>query len=84
MRSLPAIVLSEQELRTLAAIAMGLSYKQTADRLKISIGSVQTYVRRVLAKTRAGNCHEALFILRKMNAVCMYCGHKALMPGGHV
>lgn len=45
------LALSEQERAVLKALADGLSYKEIADQLKVSVKSVETYRARVMKKT---------------------------------
>ena len=62
----PGVDLSERELEVLRGLARGLSYKQVAADLGISIDSVRSYVRRLYRKLQVHSVTEA--ILRAMRS----------------
>ncbi len=58
--------LSSREQMVLDSFAKGLTYKQTADRLSISVDTIRTYVRRV---------YEKLHVQSRTEAVAKYMRH---------
>ena len=58
--------LSSREQMVLDCFAKGLTYKQTADRLSISVDTIRTYVRRV---------YEKLHVQSRTEAVAKYMRH---------
>lgn len=62
----PAVDLSDREHEVLRGLARGLSYKQVAADLGISIDSVRSYVRRLYRKLQVHSVTEA--ILRAMRS----------------
>jgi DNA-binding NarL/FixJ family response regulator len=58
--------LSPREQMVLESMARGLTYKQTADQLGISIGTIRTYVRRI---------YEKLHVQSRTEAVAEYLRH---------
>jgi len=59
--------LSSREQMVLDCFAKGLTYKQTADRLSISVDTIRTYVRRV---------YEKLHVQSRTEAVAKYIDHR--------
>ena len=55
-----AETLSSREEETLKLLAEGLMYKEIADRLRVSTGSVRTYLHRVYEKLHVTNRTEAV------------------------
>ncbi len=62
----PPVKLSERELDVLRGLARGLSYKQVAADLGITLDSVRSYVRRLYGKLQVHSVTEA--ILRAMKS----------------
>ncbi len=62
----PPVKLSERELAVLRGLARGLSYKQVAADLGITLDSVRSYVRRLYGKLQVHSVTEA--ILRAMKS----------------
>ncbi|WP_405770651.1 helix-turn-helix transcriptional regulator [Actinacidiphila glaucinigra] len=54
------VQLSQQEQRVLAHMADGLTYSAIAQRMKLSRHTVDTYIRRIRAKTGARNRMQLL------------------------
>ena len=52
--------LSEREQQVLRCLVDGLGYKQTAERLGVSLDTVRTYIRRVYGKLQVHNVSEAV------------------------
>lgn len=50
--------LSVQDLRILSLMLMGLSYKQVADRMELSIDTIRKHTKRIYRKTRTGSLPE--------------------------
>lgn len=59
--------LTSREQMVLECFAKGLTYKQTADRLSISVDTIRTYVRRV---------YEKLHVQSRTEAVAKYMRHR--------
>lgn len=55
--------LSPQQNRVLECRAKGLSYKETAEKLSISINTVKFHLRAILLRTSAHSSAEALYKL---------------------
>ena len=66
LAAVPPVELSDRELAVIRGLARGLSYKQVAADLEISIDSVRSYVRRLYRKLRVHSVTEA--ILRAMKS----------------
>lgn len=58
--------LSPREEMVLNCLAKGLTYKQIADQLDISIDTIRTYLRRI---------YEKLHVQSRTEAVAKYLGH---------
>ena len=56
----PALELSEREQAVLQQLVRGLSYKQVAAELTLSIDTVRTYIRRIYRKLQVHNVSEAV------------------------
>jgi DNA-binding NarL/FixJ family response regulator len=52
--------LSSRELEIVNLLAQGLLYKEIADQLRLSIGTVRTYIGRVYDKLHVRSRHEAM------------------------
>lgn len=52
--------LSPRESETLKMLALGYSYKQIADKLKLSVHTVNNHIRKVYKKLRVSSRHEAV------------------------
>jgi DNA-binding NarL/FixJ family response regulator len=52
--------LSEREHELLRCLVQGLSYKQAADAMDVSIGTVRTYIRRMYGKLQVHSMAEAI------------------------
>jgi DNA-binding NarL/FixJ family response regulator len=52
--------LSDRELELLRCLVNGLSYKQAADSMNVSIGTVRTYIRRMYGKLQVHSQAEAI------------------------
>lgn len=50
--------LSVQDIRILSLMLMGLSYKQVADRMELSIDTIRKHTKRIYRKTRTGSLPE--------------------------
>lgn len=50
--------LSTQDVRILTLMLMGLSYKQVADRMELSIDTIRKHTKRIYRKTRTGSLPE--------------------------
>ncbi|MBS1910744.1 MAG: helix-turn-helix transcriptional regulator [Bacteroidetes bacterium] len=50
--------LSTQDIRILTLMLMGLSYKQVADRMELSIDTIRKHTKRIYRKTRTGSLPE--------------------------
>lgn len=50
--------LSTQDIRILALMLMGLSYKQAADKMDLSIDTIRKHTKRIYRKTRTGSLPE--------------------------
>jgi DNA-binding NarL/FixJ family response regulator len=59
-RGMESAELSHRELEVLQALAQGLSYKQIADQLNVSIHTVRNYIRRVYEKLHVRSRTEAV------------------------
>ncbi len=60
------IKLTQREQEVLTLVAQGASDKEIADRLVVSIHTVKTHIRNILAKLQMGHRHEAArYALRK-------------------
>ena len=54
------LILSPRELETLRLVADGLQAKEIADRLAISVSTVQNHIQQIFRKTKTGNRVEAV------------------------
>lgn len=58
----PGMALSPREVEVLTLIAEGASYDQIGDRLKISIDTVKSHLKKIFAKLAANNGPHAVAI----------------------
>ena len=61
------MTLSPKEVKILTFVALGYSDKEIGQKLKISYGTVRTYVDRVILKLRAQNRTHAVIIYKLIN-----------------
>lgn len=60
------VLLTAGERQVLSLVKNGLSSKMIADRLSISVHTVNTYRQRIIGKLDAGNSHEAVRLAAKL------------------
>ncbi|MEO0731622.1 MAG: response regulator transcription factor [Bacteroidota bacterium] len=58
--------LTEREYATLSLLDEGLSYKETAARLGVSVNTVKYFVKEIFLKLGVSSRHEAISVVRKL------------------
>lgn len=61
----PPVTLSPRELDVLSHVALGCRNAEIADRLSLSVDTVKTYMRNLMAKLEVSSRHEAVFTARR-------------------
>ncbi|PTR38130.1 regulatory LuxR family protein [Rhodococcus sp. OK611] len=61
----PSVTLSAREFDVLSHVALGCRNAEIADRLSLSVETVKTYMRNLMAKLEVSSRHEAVFEARR-------------------
>jgi LuxR family transcriptional regulator, regulator of acetate metabolism len=59
------VTLSAREFDVLSHVALGCRNAEIADRLSLSVETVKTYMRNLMAKLEVSSRHEAVFEARR-------------------